>query len=97
MKLLQNLNIRTKLYLLLLPPLIGLIALASILVSQSVNRTTQTRELSKLVALSIENAKLGYLLTEERKYGNFMLWDHEAGNFASRLPCWEPTHPVNLT
>lgn len=84
MKLLQNLNIRTKLYLLLLPPLIGLIALASILVSQSVNRTTQTRELSKLVALSIENAKLGYLLTEERKYGNFMLWDHEAGNFASR-------------
>jgi methyl-accepting chemotaxis protein len=84
MQFFNTLSIRKKLYLMIVAPLAGTLTLSTILVNQSLKRTSETRELSKLVALSIENAKLGSLLTEERKYGNFMLWDHEAGNFPSR-------------
>jgi methyl-accepting chemotaxis protein len=79
MKILNNLSVRSKLYIILFPILAGALFFAWSLFHQASVRAAETKELSKLIEMSVRNAQLNVLLTQERQFGNLMLWFNETG------------------
>jgi methyl-accepting chemotaxis protein len=77
---LNRISVRKKLILVLVPPMLGSLVFAFMLLSDTWGRTRETKELSKLISLTVENAKLGVVLTVERSVGSNMLWFSENNN-----------------